>query len=82
MRVVATRYKLHRRPEVFPVESPQYVITSAGLDRKMIIRFSLQVVEYVDKVAKSNKSSFHQAAQQIFTAKVSGTFSRSVLSTV
>lgn len=37
---------------------------------------NLQVVEYVDKVAKSSKSSFFLAAQTIFTAKVSGTFSR------
>ena len=52
------------------------------LDRRMMTRFYSQVVEYVDKVAKSKKSSFHQAAQQIFTAKVSGTFSRSVLTTL
>ncbi|XP_024395416.1 ATP-dependent DNA helicase SRS2-like protein At4g25120 isoform X5 [Physcomitrium patens] len=38
-----------------------------------------KIIEYVDKVAKSSNTSFHQAAQTIFTAKVSGTFSRKQL---
>ena len=38
----------------------------------------LQVVDYVDKVAKGSKCSLHKAAQTIFTAKVSGTFNRSI----
>ncbi|KAG0585848.1 hypothetical protein KC19_2G043800 [Ceratodon purpureus] len=38
-----------------------------------------RVVEYVDKIAKASKSSFRQAAQTIFSAKVSGTFSRKQL---
>jgi hypothetical protein len=33
-------------------------------------------VEYVDKVVKTNACTFQQAAQTVFTAKVSGTFSR------
>lgn len=37
----------------------------------------LQVVDYVDKVAKGSKCSLHKAAQTIFTAKISGTFNRS-----
>lgn len=39
----------------------------------------LQVVDYVDKVAKGSKCSLHKAAQTIFTAKISGTFNRSIL---
>jgi hypothetical protein len=35
-----------------------------------------RVVEYVDKVVKTNACTFQQAAQTVFTAKVSGTFSR------
>lgn len=38
----------------------------------------LQVVDYVDKVAKGSKCSLHKAAQTIFTAKISGTFNRSI----
>ncbi|KAI5076072.1 hypothetical protein GOP47_0008137 [Adiantum capillus-veneris] len=35
-----------------------------------------KVVEYVDKVAKASQSEFLEAARRVFTAKVSGMFSR------
>lgn len=36
----------------------------------------LQVIDHIDKISTSRKCSFLLAAQEIFSAKISGTFKR------